>query len=386
VVRDNGGHVLLVLDTLAPLLTAWEEALDRAVSIRGKAIDDEFSATQRRSLFACLLERAASLARGGSLTLVGLVETSAMAAMVTPATTATIRRSGDATDDLSTSYSLADFAGRKDTELKRLQGMVDRGILLTDAALRKVGIRLPGDQNALGVAGEIAPDAMAVAVRELQSLSDGQIVLDDAAAKAGAFPAVEPGTTFSRFGLGGSSKVEGNVIANKQKIRDVRPPALQAVAAHLRVHLALEREAHFRPVSAGADSLQSSRMRAVRAALLQPPRAAMSSEEITSVLLAACSGALDTLPCEATFQALRGGSSSMLLRHLRESVPHIMEGIARSGRLDEKLVRELDVSVRLFAALRHADIAATEAASSPSSSSASPTASDMAADSAQVVT
>merc|ERR1712232_519489 len=114
-------------------------------------------------------------------------------------------------------------------------------------------------------------------MRELQSLSDGQIVLDAGAARAGNFPAVEPGATFSRFGLGSSTKGQegsaaGSSVPPRERLRDVRPPALQAVAAHLRTNLALEREAHFRPSSGALGAAQSSQMAAVRSALLQPSR------------------------------------------------------------------------------------------------------------------
>jgi len=358
VARDSGKHVLLVLDTVAPLLDAWNLALCWAEDALGRALDDEAVAAQRRNCFASLSERAASLigntencSNAGSLTLLILAETDAMAAVGTPA----IAKGGSHASG-QIAHALEDFAERKETERLRLQRLVERGVLLTDVTLAAVGIAHPSKGD---VSGRNRTEA--AAMRELQSLSDGQIVLDATVAEAGDFPALVPGATFSRFGLG-SSKTSGQVQPRQH--RDVRPPALQAVAAHLRMQLALEQEARFRPdteqveASVDVDGSQSARMRAVRAALLQPPRAPMQTEEMAVVLLAACGGALDELSEEQAVQAMRGGAAAPLLQHLRAAAPRVLQGVRDEQRLSVEAARELEVAVRLFVELQRASAAA----------------------------
>lgn len=193
-------------------------------------------------------------------------------------------------------------------------------------------------------------------MRELQSLSDGQIVLDAKAAALGNFPALDPGATFSRFGLGSSNKSDEAEAGTPtpDRIRDVRSPALQAVAAHLRNNLALEREARFRPSGDTVDEAQSKHMEAVRAALLQPPRTPLQPEEMVALLLVACGGALNQLPPTDAETILRGGALSPLLKHLQEAAPNVLESIARDGVITTEIARELDIASRLFVALRKA--------------------------------
>lgn len=199
-------------------------------------------------------------------------------------------------------------------------------------------------------------------MRELQSISDGQVVLDKAMADAGAFPTIVPGTTFSRFGLGSTeSKTPGAAPVQ----RDVRPTALQAVAAHLRVELALEHDTRFRPPVGGAasantveamdaDIAQSTRMEAVRAALLQPRHTHLQTEEMVALLLASCSGAFDSLPHEKVVASLQGGSQSPFLKHLHSAAPQVLRQLEAHVHVSADVARELEIAVRLFVALQSA--------------------------------
>eukprot|EP00405_Crypthecodinium_cohnii_P014284 CAMPEP_0206451350 /NCGR_PEP_ID=MMETSP0324_2-20121206/19286_1 /ASSEMBLY_ACC=CAM_ASM_000836 /TAXON_ID=2866 /ORGANISM="Crypthecodinium cohnii, Strain Seligo" /LENGTH=587 /DNA_ID=CAMNT_0053921209 /DNA_START=88 /DNA_END=1848 /DNA_ORIENTATION=+ len=355
-VRDSGRHALLVLDTVAPLLDAWRLAHGWAEEELGQPIETDVVGAQRRGCFSSLLERAASLSpsatvvgREGSLTLLVLAETEAMAALNTAKAGGKV-----STQSSVRTYSLEDFADRREKEQTRLKNLVDRGVALTDASLGALGIAPPKG-------GEPSPEDRnkmeeAAAMRELQSLSDGQVVLDGAAAKRGEYPALACGATFSRFGLGSSTTAEG---AEPRKHRDVRPAALQAVAAHLRTELALERDAGFRPThtegqtaAESVDSAQSARMAAVTASLLQPPRTPMLPEEMAAILLSACSGGLDPLAREEAAKVLRGGSEGLLLKHLREAAPQVLERIAKEQKLSVEAAKELEIAVRLFVALR----------------------------------
>eukprot|EP00439_Symbiodinium_sp_Y106_P057067 s2916_g8.t1 len=335
-VRDGGKHALLILDTVAPLLDAWELALQLAEAA-GDLGDAEALAAQRRAALAALLERAASLQSGGSLTMLALLETEAMAALGIPGQ----RQAPSAQMANEPTFSLADFRGRRQSELERLQRLQDRGVALTESSLSALGIALPGDV-AEGVKS----------AREMQSLSDGQAVLDKSMAAAGLFPAMVPGASFSRFGLGSDGASKGA----EAKARDVRPPALQAVAAHLRTLLALEQEAHFRPTTVEVDSHQSRQLQAVASALQQPPGAPLLPEEMTALLLAACSGALDALSPSEASQALQGGAQSPLLLHLKEAAPGMLTKICQESKLSQATLRELEVVVRLFVKLKQAQV------------------------------
>mmetsp|Transcript_43106 Transcript_43106/g.121887 ORF Transcript_43106/g.121887 Transcript_43106/m.121887 type:complete len:618 (-) Transcript_43106:17-1870(-) len=374
-VRDSGGHALLVLDTIAPLTGAWNLAHSWAEDALGRPIDPDVLGAQRRACFSALLERAACLkptsedkTRGGSLTMLVLAETEAMRAVSTVSASSGALGIKAAAGGKVFAYSLDDFKGRREKEISRLKHLVDRGIPLTDATLAAVGIAAPESQSqssaAAAAPGQWNRAEEVAAMRELQSLSDGQVILDGAAAAAGDFPALVSGATFSRFGLGGSGKSDAQPDARQH--RDVRAPALQAVAAHLRLQLALERDAGFRPggQSAGqdADGVHSARMAAVRASLLQPPRTPMQTEEMAAVLLSACSGALDALPADEAARCLRGGSGGLLLQHLREAAPKVLQRIAEEKELSVEAARELEVAVRLFVALRKAGAPAAAAA------------------------
>jgi len=372
-VRDDGGHALLILDTFGPALAAWDQAVTWSKLESGSSINADMLASHRRDFFANLLERAGSMASGGSLTLLALMDTEAFGAGPGAVEMATLA-------DVGKAYSIDDFAGRRQSELERLRRLLKRGISLTDPLLASLGITPPSGSGQKGAAD------VGVA-RELQSLSDGQIILDGAAARAGAFPAVMPGATFSRFGLGSSGRAgasasgsgmpaqsKAEADAEQRPLRHARPKALEAVAAHLRLELALEQEERFRPSSkskaaggaaggtaggagdASVDAAHSTRMRSVRAALLQPPGAHLDPGETAAMLLAVCSGALDKLPSNMAAEALRGGSGSPLVQHLRSAASGVLQSLSEESTVSVSTARELDIAVRLFVAMRQAEL------------------------------
>lgn len=344
-----GGRALIVLDTLAPITDAWDLGMRWAEATCGSALDEDSVSSQRRTFFANIFERAANLAQGGSLTLLALVDTGAFAALGSSTTSA------NEISDSNATYDISDFTGRRESEQERIRRLQDRGIALTDATLKAIGIAPPDD------AARSSQAQHSLLMRELQSISDGQVVLDKAMAETSSFPALAPGATFSRFGLGSTEAAPGAGVSRVQ--RDVRPTALQAVAAHLRVELALENDARFRaPVQAAAgaaeaearaaDVAQSARMESVRAALLQPRQARLQTEEMVALLLGACSGAFDALSGEQRQQLLSGGSGAPYLQHLRSAAPQVLKKIKDETHMSAETARELDVAIRLFVALQ----------------------------------
>jgi len=359
--RDAGRHALLVLDSMEPLLDAWRLAAGWVEEVSGHPLEKESAQVQRRDCFSGLMERAASLlpasegGSGGSLTLILLAETEAMAAVGASGAVAQPTSGFDAT-----TYILEDFSDRKESEQIRLRNLVSKGIALNEKTLATVRIALPSGSNQSASASSVWGDEVA-AMRELQSLSDGQVVLDRAAAERGEFPTVVHGATFSRFGLGGASNKEAQASgAPARKPRDVRSPALQAVAAHLRMELALLQEARFRPAEKtdADDGAHSRRMQVVCKAFLQAPRTPVQPEEMTALLMVACGGALDSLTEAEAAAALSGGARAPLLEHLREAAPEVLRSISEEQSVSKAVLRELEVAVRLFLALQKASSAA----------------------------
>lgn len=343
--RDSGGNALLVLDTIAPFLSTWNIAVRWAEEARESRMNADYLSVQRRAYFGGLLERTALLLNNGSLTILAAIETDAFKAVGFNSSASDLSSLGGL--DTEQVYELSEFQQQLSaSNLERLRRLVERGVPLTQRTLARIDVPVPK--------AEASEDQKAM--RELQSLSDGQVVLSAEAAAAQQFPAMHAGATFSRFGLGSR---EGQ---DKRPQRDVRPPALQAVAAHLRMELALQEESRFRPPSAAESQGERTqdafvaRMAVIRAALQQPPRAPLSSEEMTAVLLAASGGSLDSMPSDSATAVVRGGANSLLVQHLRENVPQLLEHFRNRSVISEKIIRELDVAVRLFAALQQATL------------------------------
>lgn len=350
--RESGKHSLVVLDTLAPIISAWELAVQWTQEREGgNPLESDVLAGQRRAFFSNIFERAANLKEGGSLTMLAIVETDALAAIKIDAIAS---NSPDSEHEVEQPFTLDDFAGRKSSDIERLQKLVDRGVALTPKTLAAIGIRPPASAASTETNLTLHHS---VEMRELQSISDGQVVFDGAMAAARAFPAVVPGATFSRYGLGSTDNSQTNMQPVK---RDVRPAALQAVAAHLRGDLALEGDKQFLPPSgasgkaAAADAAQSARMDAVRAALLQQRRATLQAEEMVALLLAACSGAFDGLAPDKTQMLLRGGQQAPFLQHLYSTAPQVLKKLQEEEQISVGTARDLDVAVRLFVELQKA--------------------------------
>lgn len=316
--RDSTEHVLIVLDTLAPLLETWLLGVTWAQERRGAPLEKEVLGVQRRALFASILERAAPMKGGeGSLTVLVGIETDAVDAA--GAVDATVAADDD---DEDTVFELDDFDGWKKADLQRLRRLTDRGLLLTSKTLAKVGIQPPRR------GGNLPEDQERAAVRELQHSSHGQIVLSPEAVAAGDLPAVLPSASFSRFGLGSTAE------------------------AATRMSIWTEAASGVRAASTGSTSKK--RRDAVRATLLQSERSPLLDVEITALLLAASSGVFDDLDTDITKTALRGGSDSPLMQYLHEANPELLRKLKDeivSSKVSDTTIRELDGALRLFVAL-----------------------------------
>lgn len=314
-VRDSSEHVLVVLDSLAPLLETWLLGVAWAQERRGAPLEKERLGTQRRALFSSVLDRAALLKGGqGSLTMLVGVETDAIDAV------GTVDATVAAEIDEDTVFDVDDFEGLGKADLQRLKRFTDRGLLLTTKTLAKLGIPPPARAKR---DGDLPEDQERAAVRELQLLSGGQIVLSLEAAAAGDLPAVLPAASFARVG--------------------------SAKAPSARVNLWTKFASGVRSSSAG--NVPQEHAHAIRAALLQSQRAPLLDMEITALLLAASSGVFDALDADSTKTVLRGGSDSPLMQYLREARPELLRRLREEGRsstISETTVRELDGALRLF--------------------------------------
>merc|ERR1712093_924419 len=125
------------------MIDAWDLGVQWAEAESGSQLELESLSGQRRSFFANMFERAANLARGGSLTMLVLVDTPAFAAVGPSAVGSIFSTLNDCANGGAESYNLSDFEGRKESELERIRRLLDRGVTLTDKTLEAIGISPP---------------------------------------------------------------------------------------------------------------------------------------------------------------------------------------------------------------------------------------------------
>lgn len=180
-----------------------------------------------------------------------------------------------------------------------------------------------GSLTALPIIETQAGDVSAYIPTNVISITDGQIYLEADLFHGGVRPAINPGISVSR--VGGAAQIK----------------AMKQVAGHLRIDLAQYRElvafAQF-----GSDLDQVTKARITRGEriveiLKQEQYAPMPVEEQVVVIYAATKGYLDDLELEhvARFE-------KEFLSHLRTGHASLLQEIATTGNLSEKILDELD--------------------------------------------
>ncbi|GBF87937.1 ATP synthase subunit alpha [Raphidocelis subcapitata] len=268
-IRDEGGHALVVMDDISPLLRCWE-ALVLALAglgaplLRQGLIKDEEgrdvvlspaneqelvdyegmlvsgAAAQRRGFFSTLFMRAAKMNRtrgGGSMSLLPLVP------------------------------------GRPATGSKQGVDMSKYQTLSEEQKARMAAVLAQREKLEAAVVG---PELPTEAVEEFMSISDGQLVLEAGGAAAGRY-AANPRLSITRIGS------------------RAYPRVLEDLAPQIRLQLAQADDAR-RFAGAAADSLiarDDARCRRIAEALRQPPGAPAPLEEQVVMLYAMQHGYAD---------------------------------------------------------------------------------------------
>ena len=186
-----------------------------------------------------------------------------------------------------------------------------------------------GSLTALPIIETQAGDVSAYIPTNVISITDGQIFLETDLFYSGIRPAVNVGISVSR--VGGSAQIK----------------AMRQVAGTLRLELAQYREkAAFSQFGSDLDPAtqkQLARGRRLTEILKQGQYSPISVERQVVVIYAGTHGYLDTIPAERL-----GAYEADLLVFLEKKYPEIMNGIIKSGKLDD--VRgTLEVALKEFA-------------------------------------
>jgi F-type H+/Na+-transporting ATPase subunit alpha len=188
-----------------------------------------------------------------------------------------------------------------------------------------------GSLTALPIAELDAGNLAAYIPTNLISITDGQIVLDSRLFYEGHKPAVDVGTSVSR--VGGKTQAAA--------LRDVS----ETLRLDYAQFLELEMFTRFGGVTDTQVKGKIARGQRIRAVLSQPQYAALRLADEVALVLALQSGLLDRLPLDriAEFRA-------QLPAWLDRSAPKIVEGLARTGELDEAANAELKASLSALTA------------------------------------
>merc|ERR1719310_2080287 len=158
------------------------------------------------------------------------------------------------------SYVAADFEkeGFSNKCRQRVQLLEERGVVLTEEVLAKLGIPAPGSNHPHGDGGRQAGQHL----EELTSLVDGHIDLRESLADAGRLPPIDPSNSLTRIGVGST------------KLRPLSTTAAMAeVNTAMRLNLAAASD------GCNFDAQERARADAYMAALQQPEPAPLSLGE-----------------------------------------------------------------------------------------------------------
>jgi hypothetical protein len=202
-----GEDALVVIDDLTPIRDVW---LASSRLIAQHYANDGFGgddAGESREFYAALTEHAASLAVGGSLTII----------MAAPAGFSAT--TGEHHGDEQRAYTHADYSPAERTTANRVAILCNRGVRVTRSVLDKLKLQPPGGLRASAEAG--------AHVEMLKSLMDGHVTIDGAEAEIGTSPPISLAKSLTRIGTGSCRWLRSNPQA----------PALRGLVEGLRLAL-----------------------------------------------------------------------------------------------------------------------------------------------------
>jgi F-type H+-transporting ATPase subunit alpha len=279
----TGGDSVVFIDDINLHKSLWDVTTQFLVQVYGKdavvAADLQGSgSSEMRGYFSGLIQRSARFnlkKGGGSVTLILLSTLPGDEEQVVDGSN----------DEEEPSFDPSDFENMPEKIKTRIAMLVKAKVPLTPKNLKKIQIPLPSTSDA-----ENAKRLALQHVEDLISMSDGQIWLDDALAKSGRSPPLDPSRSITRVGVGADT-VSCRADA----------PALRSVVGSLRFEFQQAMDVLDTTTSASAivgNKKQVQRRDAFLLAMHQEANQRRKLSQECVALLAASHGHLDTVIAE----------------------------------------------------------------------------------------
>jgi F-type H+-transporting ATPase subunit alpha len=281
------------------------------------------SSSEMRSFYSSFIQRAGQYNAkmgGGSVTLLLLTT-------IPPTATASTD-----VDDNDQMFTLDDFAHCSENIKNRLKIIVEKGIALTAATLRKINIPLP-------TVSEYDRRMQLQHIDELISMSDGQIWFDDAISTR---PPMDPQKSITRIGVGADTPSRADAPAIRRIAEGIRLELVQSAMSSMTGTV----------LSSSATQQQIRRQQALLLAMYQPPGIApiRRLSDSCAVLLSAQHGYLD----HCIDQNIVAGSDDgialieQLLMHVHTNVHDVMDEIDETLDITDLSKKKLTESIAEF--------------------------------------
>ncbi|KAJ1456065.1 hypothetical protein M885DRAFT_587355 [Pelagophyceae sp. CCMP2097] len=249
--RKDGAHVVVVLDSLDPIIQFWRESTQQMVHL-GFYMDPATDEAEARKFFSSLLQQRIGCNKaGGSVSVIALCSD----------TEDTVEATEDAT------YTLADFVAinTRESVMSRLRALDGKGIKLTSAILKKIDVAEPKG-------GRVASRTRSSMVEMLTSIADAHVDVTDSTAEG---VTLNPALSLQRVGVGGKETKAG----------DPRCAAMRTLGVGHQLRLELAANVANTDGDAGAaDNSLAKRAAAWRAAL----RAQPTPQPLSAMVVTAC--------------------------------------------------------------------------------------------------
>ena len=194
----TGGDSLVFIDDINLHKSLWDVTTQFLVQVYGvdAVVEADLqggSSSEMRGYFSGLIQRAARFnvkKGGGSVTLILL-------STLPGDEDQDVNTSGGGKEEEEPTFEASDFDNMSEKIKTRISMLVKAKVPLTPTNLKKIQIPLPQTSDAENVKRLALQH-----VEDLISMSDGQIWLDDALAKSGRSPPLDPSRSITRVGVG----------------------------------------------------------------------------------------------------------------------------------------------------------------------------------------